>query len=41
VAGSFTTQAITNTGTFRYVRYLGPNGSYGNVAELEFDGSLT
>ena len=41
VAGSFTTQAITNTGAFRYVRYLGPNGSYGNVAELEFDGTLT
>ncbi len=41
VAGSFTTQAITNPGTFRYVRYLGPNSSYGNVAELEFDGTLT
>ena len=39
VAGSFTTQAITNTGTFRYVRYLSPNGGYGNIAELEFDGT--
>ena len=23
--------------TFRYLRYLAPNGSYGNVAEIEFD----
>ena len=41
VAGSFTTQAISNSGTFRYVRYLSPNGGYGNIAELEFYGTLT
>ncbi|HSV16625.1 MAG TPA: hypothetical protein VLI90_20340, partial [Tepidisphaeraceae bacterium] len=38
VEGSFTSQTITDTGSYRYVRYLGPTGSHGNVAELEFDG---
>ena len=38
VSGAFTAQPITNTGTFRYVRYLAPNGTYGDIAELEFDG---
>ncbi|TAG09590.1 MAG: hypothetical protein EAZ42_06495 [Verrucomicrobia bacterium] len=33
---SFTAVAITNGSSFRYVRYLSPNGSNGNVAELEF-----
>jgi hypothetical protein len=28
--------AVTNPGTFRYVRYLSPNGGYANVAELKF-----
>jgi fibronectin type 3 domain-containing protein len=37
-AGLFTAQAITNPGSYRYVRYLAPDGSYGNIAELEFDG---
>jgi hypothetical protein len=23
-------------GNYRYLRYRGPNGSYGNVAEIEF-----
>jgi len=27
---------VTNTNTYRYLRYLSPNGSYGNVAEVEF-----
>ena len=40
VSGAFTAQPITNTGTFRYVRYLAPNGTYGDIAELEFDGTL-
>jgi hypothetical protein len=31
-----TTLAVTNPGTFRYVRYLSPNGGYANVAELKF-----
>jgi fibronectin type 3 domain-containing protein len=39
--GSFTAQAITDTGTYRYVRYLSPDGAHGNVAELEFDGITT
>lgn len=31
-----TTATITNTSTFRYVRYLAPAGAWGNIAELEF-----
>ena len=31
-----TTLTVTNTGTFRYVRYLSPNGGYANLAELKF-----
>lgn len=27
---------VTSPGSYRYVRYLAPTGSYGNVAELEF-----
>jgi N-acetylneuraminic acid mutarotase len=34
----FSEQPIASTTAFRYVRYLAPTGSYGNVAELEFDG---
>jgi alpha-tubulin suppressor-like RCC1 family protein len=30
------TVAITNTTPYRYLRYLGPDGSYSNVAEIEF-----
>ena len=37
-AGGFTSVSITNSAAFRYVRYLSPNGGYGNVAELEFYG---
>ena len=36
--GVFTSASPTNTAAFRYVRYLSPNGGWGNVAELEFDG---
>jgi fibronectin type 3 domain-containing protein len=36
--GVFTSANITNTAGFRYVRYLSPNGGYGNVSELEFYG---
>jgi beta-galactosidase len=35
---TFTAQVLTNTGPFRYLRYLSPNGSYGNVAEVQFYG---
>ena len=38
--GVFTPVSITNTSAFRYVRYLSPNGGYGNVAELQFYGYL-
>ncbi len=34
--GALTEQAISDPGSYRYVRYLSPDGSYGNVAELEF-----
>ncbi|HTY87224.1 MAG TPA: hypothetical protein VMB80_07150 [Candidatus Acidoferrum sp.] len=37
-SGLFTSGGITNLAGFRYVRYLSPNGGYGNVAELEFYG---
>ena len=39
--GGFTTVPITSTTAYKYVRYLAPASSYGNVAELEFDGTLT
>lgn len=39
VAGSLTTISITNPGAFRYVRYLSPDGSYGNIAEAQFFGT--
>lgn len=29
-------QVISNSTAFRYVRYLSPNGGYGNVAEVQF-----
>ena len=35
-AGVLTDVAVTNTGTFRYVRYIGPTDGYCNVAEVEF-----
>jgi len=33
---TYTTATISNNGTFRYVRYLAPNNSFGNVAEIQF-----
>ena len=36
--GVFTTTHISNASAFRYVRYLSPNGGFGNVAEVEFYG---
>jgi hypothetical protein len=32
--------SISTAGSFQYVRYLAPAGSYGNVAEIEFFGDL-
>jgi fibronectin type 3 domain-containing protein len=37
--GMLTVVPITTAGTFRYVRYLSPAGSFGNVAEVQFDGT--
>ena len=37
-AGVYTAQPVTAAGAFQYVRYLSPAGSYGNVAEVLFDG---
>ncbi|MCB1130149.1 MAG: hypothetical protein KDN05_03410 [Verrucomicrobiae bacterium] len=34
--GVLTQQAISDPGTYRYVRYIGPTDGYCNVAELEF-----
>lgn len=36
MTGVMTTQLITNSTPFRYVRYLSPPGGWGNVAEVEF-----
>jgi len=33
---AYTTAAVTNTNTFRYVRYLSPASGFGNVAEIQF-----
>jgi hypothetical protein len=38
-AGALTTVSVSVSGSYRYVRYLGPAGSYGDVAELAFFGS--
>jgi fibronectin type 3 domain-containing protein len=38
--GVFSSVSLTNTSAFRYVRYLSPNGSYGDMAELQFYGYL-
>jgi hypothetical protein len=38
--GALTTQAISNTTPFRYVRYLGPTAYNCNVAEVEFYGNI-
>jgi hypothetical protein len=35
---TLTTVSISNTTAFQYVRYLAPNGSYGDVGELAFYG---
>jgi hypothetical protein len=37
-SGVLTTAAVTASGTYRYVRYLGPANGFCNVAEVEFLG---
>jgi glucuronoarabinoxylan endo-1,4-beta-xylanase len=36
--GVFTSVSVSSAAAFRYVRYLSPNGGFGNVAEVEFYG---
>ncbi|HEU5070962.1 MAG TPA: LamG-like jellyroll fold domain-containing protein [Verrucomicrobiae bacterium] len=36
--GTTTVQTVTNTGGYRYVRYIGPPNGYCNTAELQFEG---
>ncbi|HLL89444.1 MAG TPA: discoidin domain-containing protein, partial [Tepidisphaeraceae bacterium] len=36
--GQLTTVAVSNASAFRYVRYLAPASSYGNIAEMEVHG---
>ncbi len=35
--GVYTTVTFAQPAAYRYLRYLSPNGGYGNVAEVEFD----
>jgi hypothetical protein len=37
--GQYTTALIGGNTAYRYVRYLSPNGGYGNVADVEFYGA--
>ena len=37
--GIYTTLPVSSTVAFRYVRYLSPNNSYGDVADLKFYGT--
>ncbi|HEV7298316.1 MAG TPA: fibronectin type III domain-containing protein [Tepidisphaeraceae bacterium] len=37
-SGSFTTRNVSVAGTYQYVRYVAPDNSWGNVAELELWG---
>ena len=36
--GQYSTLPVSTSTAYRYLRYLAPSGSYGNIAELEFDG---
>ncbi len=38
-SGQYTTVTFASPASSRYLRYLAPNGSYGNIAEIEFDSS--
>ena len=38
-ADTLTTLPIANPAAYRFLRYLAPSGSYGNISELEFDSS--
>ena len=38
-AATATTVNVTAAGTYRYVRYVSPNGGWGNVAEVGFTGT--
>lgn len=38
LGGVYTTLTVSDPGTFRYLRYLSPNGGWANVAEIKFYG---
>ncbi len=38
--GTFTTRAVSHSGTYRYIRYYGPANGFCNVAEIEFVGNV-
>ena len=38
--GTLTTQTISDPAGYEFVRYLGPSGSYGDVAEVQFTGHV-
>ena len=38
VTGSLTYVTLTNPATARYIRYLSPNGSYGDIGEFQVFG---
>ncbi len=40
-SGSLTTQAVSVSGTYQYVEYISPAGSYGNIAEFQVFGPGT
>ena len=40
-AGKLTTINVNATGSYRYLRYLAPANSYGDVAEIQFVGTLS
>lgn len=39
--GVLTTQTVSNPAAFRYLRYLGPNNGFCNVAEVRFHGAIS
>ncbi len=39
VRGQYNTVTFASPASYRYLRYLSPNNGYGNIAELEFDGT--
>jgi hypothetical protein len=40
VTGAYTAVSVANPAAYQYVRYLSPNGSFGDVAEVRFFGTV-